>query len=179
MSIPINIESSIRYNRIVYQWTSARVLDLLLQLPFRIFLVLIYPLGLFLFASTESPSPWIKPVMVLILFVPTVLMFSGVYFAGLLVRVQGVKADQDRVALERLLQEYHPEFRWHAEMTEGVDVRDRYILDNRLVFIRQDGDVYINFATLGRGDMVLLSFSLLNYSRCRRVRKRFQEYLTA
>ena len=51
--------------------------------------------------------------------------------------------------------------------------------DNRLIVLRQQGRIFINFATLGRGDSTVFSMGIINYYRSRQVKKRFREYLAA
>jgi hypothetical protein len=178
MTFPIDIEASIRHKRVSYRRTAGWVINTLLYLPFRAFFVLGYPFALWVVAGGSLPEA-VKLFLVVVLFLCSVAIIVGGLINGVLVEVGGLRGDEDGLFLERVLQEVHPGFRWISGQALSIDEKYGLTLSNRLILLQRDKRVYINFATLGRGDYELYAAGIFNYIRGRKLSRRFQEYLTA
>jgi hypothetical protein len=179
MTYPIDIETSLRYKRVVYKRSPMMVLDTLLYLPIRLTLIVGWPCFLWTVAADEKfPLSGVKVIILCALLLCSVSVIVGGFLSGVLVEIRGIRTDRDRQILHELVQKYHPGFQWEPGQSLWIDFRRAYFFDNRLIVLQQGESVYIYFATLGRYEWVLFSMGIINYYRSWRIRRRFQEYLT-
>lgn len=151
----------------------------LFEIPIRLFFTAIFIVSCLALLRDPDPTFGFKVFALLCTCLGVLWFLIGFPLTFALVEIGEIKKDAEGRLLEQLLQRLHPNFRWRPDQRITLDVEGGPGFDNRLIVLRQQGRIFINFATLGRGDSTVFSMGIINYYRSRQVKKRFRECLAA
>lgn len=175
MTQPINLSKSIRQNRLHYKPTPGYVLDLVLKYIAVVILLACATLPLILKPINASNiTIW----HIFFTFTFDSYLLLSLLLLDRLVKIKGTDLYHNRKNIEEVLNCYFSNL-IPEDCGKGVV---RYIKPSgtstwgRMITVLLDNDqVYLNITTLGRANSASVFHGLINYIKCRQIKKKFKQ----
>ncbi len=171
MNVSIDLENSIRKNRIVYLGNLRQRLIIFLRNYILAMPVLIISLIFFVQEVQAGYAPFIFLSSLLILFV-----LVSLYLSNRLAKTKGLDLRQNQSGIVRLVLRKHPGVVRHNSSAEVIIItsaRESIFLNKKIIILQQDTHVYMNITQFGRDQLTYVLLGIPNYLRCRAVLKEF------